>query len=515
VTPGARLRRAVLPAAALLLLAAAWLSPRVVPYDMDEFVAYHPLGCALHPLSRLNVFRERCGEYDLTPPLLGVRLPLRSYLYIGSLPVVPYTPFYLLFRDPVSARVQGMVFLLLSVLLGARLFRMAIAPVAAAFALFPVLPAAFVVDTGPVGLSIVLLLTALLALRRGLEGPRGGAFLGALAGLLLFLGIFVKLVFFWCLPGVLILAACWAFASPREGRLARAGATLSALLVVLGLLAAFLLLSRTTTGARYIDVLGRAGMSTDPDEVGSVASSLALYVGDASLVLPRILSFPKSALDLLPGLAAAAILAFGLRTREGAALLLASVATFLVTDLSTRATEAHHAAYFLVFLVLGLARALSRRPGILGATLVAALVVWGSLALRLSRAEVDPRRSFEKDALLAEIRAEGLDARTVSLHASWGTYYIAHLFGSGEKAELFSRKFLTDRALVRQAAGDAESLGRTVLLVTRKPEKLGEVEAVLGPPEKILKEGSWWGVLFGGTRPSTGRGAAPDREGVP
>jgi len=33
--------------AALVVL--AWLSPRVIPYCMDEFVHYHALGCATHP----------------------------------------------------------------------------------------------------------------------------------------------------------------------------------------------------------------------------------------------------------------------------------------------------------------------------------------------------------------------------------------------------------------------------------------------------------------------------------
>jgi hypothetical protein len=44
--------RAGLVAGAALLLAAAWASPRVFPYNMDEFVHYHALGCATAPLSQ-------------------------------------------------------------------------------------------------------------------------------------------------------------------------------------------------------------------------------------------------------------------------------------------------------------------------------------------------------------------------------------------------------------------------------------------------------------------------------
>ena len=494
-------RRGVLLVAIGLLLAASFLSPRVVPYDMDEFVAYHPLGCALYPLSRLNVYRERCGEYALSPPLFGGSLPLRSYLYIGSLPVVPYAPFFALLKDPVSVRVQGMVFLLLSVLLMGRILDASWASVAAAVALFPVFPAAFLVDTGPVGLSIVFLLTSLLALKRGLGGGASGPY-GLLAGVLFFCGVFVKLVFFWCLPGCLVLAAYWASSSKDPARTRRAVATLGWAALALGLLASFLLFSRTVKGDLYLDVLSRAGMSTDPEEVGSVAFGLTSYLTNAGLVLPRILSFPRSILDLLPALVALAILARGLREPEARAFLLGSLATFLVTDLSTRATEAHHAAYFLLFLVLALGRILAGWPRAAAGVALAALVVWGSLAFRLPRAEVDPRRSFEKDALLREIRAEGLDEQALVLHASWGTYYIAHLFGGPKNAELFSRTFLTDEAMLREVASEAHRLGRGVLLVTRKPDKLEVAEEVLGPPRRILKEGSWWGVLFApeGTR---------------
>ena len=94
--------------ALVLLVAAAALSPRVLPFDMDEFAAYQPLGCLAHPLTReANTFREACGEYDLTPPLLSHALPLRSYRYIGSLPAVPFAPFWWLIRSPVAEPYPG------------------------------------------------------------------------------------------------------------------------------------------------------------------------------------------------------------------------------------------------------------------------------------------------------------------------------------------------------------------------------------------------------------------------
>ena len=67
---------------------------------------------------------------------------------------------------------------------------------------FPVWLVTFLVDEGPVGLSVALLLVALLAVRRALQAPSCGpsAAWAAAAGFALFLGLWTKLVFAWWLP---------------------------------------------------------------------------------------------------------------------------------------------------------------------------------------------------------------------------------------------------------------------------------------------------------------------------
>ena len=65
------------------------------------------------PLQRgLPSFRDGCGLYDLRLPFTTTPLPLRSYLYIGSVPALPFYPFWRLIGDPVAVRVQGAVFFL-------------------------------------------------------------------------------------------------------------------------------------------------------------------------------------------------------------------------------------------------------------------------------------------------------------------------------------------------------------------------------------------------------------------
>jgi hypothetical protein len=81
--PGVRVLAGVLGTAVLVALAV--LSPRVLPYNMDEFVHYHALGCATAPLGKgLPAFRDGCGLYDLRVPF--TQLPGRGVLPVLASP---------------------------------------------------------------------------------------------------------------------------------------------------------------------------------------------------------------------------------------------------------------------------------------------------------------------------------------------------------------------------------------------------------------------------------------------
>jgi hypothetical protein len=210
--------------------------------------------------------------------------------------------------------------------------------------------------------------------------------------------------------------------------------------------------------------------------------------------------WPPSGLDLLPVLLCLGLLAAGLASpRRGDVLswLGAALLTFGVTILSGRAQAAHHLVFALVFLVLALASALgppdqNRFPARAGALLVG--VFWASLLWRAPGVRTDPRSNFAKDRLLAWVRESGLDRSTIQLHASWGTYYIAHLFGDPAQAVLFSRKFARDPAYLAQARELAQSQGRGILLITGEPERLERdvVEGALGPPLATHRFDNWW-----------------------
>jgi hypothetical protein len=502
---GARLR-VVLACASLLALAA--LSPRLIPYCMDEFAHYHALGCAAFPLTQKwsayregSLLREGCGSYDLRLPLTDTFLPLRAYHYIGSLPALPFLPLWKALDDPVAARVQGALFLMLSAGLLARLSGARFLDTLLAACLFPVYALAHVVDLGPVGLSLALLGLALLGVRAAIcaEGARSVAW-AALSGLAVFLGFWTKLVFAWTIPALAIFA--W-----MEGPLRRSLKAATIALAVAAAPSLLLLAAKDTEGVRYVNILQEGNFS-----VQASASDLGLhpflrlsrYLYDGSAILPRTLALPRLPLDVVPLLLAATLLVLG---RQGV-MVRRFAALALVTGLATLLTRSvwgpHHAAFAFFFLVGALASALEplRRRG---ARLPAALglvvgLYWLGIGARLPLADVRPDTSFGKDALLRFVRKDGVDRRAVLAHTSWGTYYIGLLFGDRQQINLWLPALPVRPEMIAevQRIAAAERRGVAVVSVRREPNLLTPaLLAALSAPIAEARFGEWTLVEFG------------------
>jgi hypothetical protein len=466
---------------------------------MDELVGYHALGCASHPLSRqFHVFREGCGQYGLRPPFLPVTLPLRSYLYIGSLPVLPFYPLWKVLDDPVAVRVQGALFLLAAILLGARVVGTSWPRAALAAFVFPLFVGSFLVDTGPVGLQLVLLFAALSLLKGGATSGDSPIRDAALAGFLCFLGLWVKLVFVWLLPAVVAYGVLQYSRRPRRIFGLASVAFLACFLAP----SAVLLLSRDSQGLPYYEVLSVGRFSLEPQSIGTVATGLFAYVRNGSSLAPRSVFFPESVVDVLPLLIAAAILVSGLvgeRRHDVAVWTGAAAVTFGMTVLSGRALASHHLAFTMAFVFLALGASLARMARRTGLTAVGALMTlfWASLLPRAPT--TDPHSNRAKDELLAWIRSEGLDKSTVQLHASWGTYYIAHLFGDPDEIVLFARKFAREPDYLVAARDVARAQRRSILLITCEPERFRPdvIEALLGPPVAERRFSNWLALEYG------------------
>jgi hypothetical protein len=205
-------------------------------------------------------------------------------------------------------------------------------------------------------------------------------------------------------------------------------------------------------------------------------------------------------LDVLPALLSVGILGFGLaraagRRRELVGWALLAALTFGLVAASGHSRWPHHFAFPLLLLVLALAvalDALGRRERVVVAALV--LAFWASLGWRLPAASVPPESAREKDELLALVGREGLDRRGLQVHASWGTYYIAQLFGDPRRMVLYLRGAPDDPARLEQFRDVAHAHGRSVLLISsRRRERVQTpaVEVVLGSPSATWRFGPW------------------------
>jgi hypothetical protein len=238
--------------------------------------------------------------------------------------------------------------------------------------------------------------------------------------------------------------------------------------------------------------------------VQSAAARLLPYLADGARVAPRNVVLPSSVLDAWPLAVAAAILLLGARLRERRGEMLAWMSlaglTFAAASLSAYSQWPHHFAFPLFLLVLGLAVALDGLPA--GARRAIALLVvafWATLAARWPAAEFPAEASPAKDQLLRLVRARGLDRETLQLHTSWGTYYIAQLFGDRSRMLLYVRGAPDDRARLVEARDLARAAGRPLLLLSsRRWERIQTpaVESVLGRPARTWQVGTWWAVEY-------------------
>jgi hypothetical protein len=227
---------------------------------------------------------------------------------------------------------------------------------------------------------------------------------------------------------------------------------------------------------------------------------LTRYLLNDAVLLPQGLELQRSLLGALPAILGLAVLVWGIARgprRKVLLWLMAAGLTFGMTSLSRYAWGVHHVAFTLFFLTCGFAVALDAmrecQPRLAWGLGLVMLVSWMTFAMRFPPQVIDPALGFEKDQLLASLRAGGLDRSTVQVHTAWGTYYISRLFGDRNQAVLYIEGFGRAGERVAEARRVAHSLGRGLLVVASE-ESLGasvSAEAVLGPPLFVQRFGPW------------------------
>ena len=238
--------------------------------------------------------------------------------------------------------------------------------------------------------------------------------------------------------------------------------------------------------------------------VAERAAHLVRDAFDASVLAPRNLTLPASALDLVPPLTATLLLAWAVsRAGRRAEILLwlgVALPTLALIAASEFAQWPHHAHYPVLLVVLALALAIDGlgRSGRLAMAAAVALLIT-SLGVRLSQAAYPVEASPDKDRLLRLVRSQGLDRTAFQAHTSWGTYYIAQLFGDPARQLVDIKGLSDDLAQLAEVRRLAHEAGRPVLLLSsRRSDRLQTpaVDAILGPAGECWRFGSWSAVEY-------------------
>jgi len=126
---------------------------KFVPYNMDEFIHYHPIACLHFEHGSENIFSSNCETNNLK--IFNITLPLRSYDYVGSFRALLYYPLFIIWQSPESARFFGLLLLLIEGIILSKIFKIKYYYFFIGFLLF--FPYFFMhaVDTGPVAFHLI------------------------------------------------------------------------------------------------------------------------------------------------------------------------------------------------------------------------------------------------------------------------------------------------------------------------------------------------------------------------
>ena len=488
----------------LLALAYAWAT-RLAPPSMDEAIHFSIIACQHYENAVHHTFREPCdGFYDLTL-LDSWRLPLRAYHYAGSLGSALYYPVFLLWPSRHSYQAFYLLFFLLSTLLMARLLR---APFALALlvstASFPLFFQS-IHDTGPVFLHLFVFLLAPWLLGKSREAPPlKAAALVAAAGISVFLAIEIKPIFLMLLPPF-CLFCCWALrfnGMPMGMILPR----LVAALAVAAAPTAILLLATIPAGDHYYQLLSGVGtgdrsmaysarqllghllslnnfadrvfVQTDP-----VAALRALWQSPLQGLAPR----PEAATVgllltlgywlchgyLMQRYVATGGKASRQRLWQVLALVGIAAATAAILVLQGSADFGHH--FIFVFFALHMALLLVANDLYAAsprrfAALAAVLIALNAGFVGVSHASgVHRHTSPDRLAILRDVLTPEREARSITIHLSWGLYYLDALYGSPQQTVLFIFERRAEKAMFADALQLARRQGKDIVLVYSDP----------------------------------------------
>ena len=443
----------VISAIAVIGAAYFFLFSLYVPFNMDEFLSYHVLACYYYPLNKLNTFTQACRCHDLAP-FGNYYLPIRSNLYVGgSLLSLVYYPLFKLWPSPYSARLLVLIFLFLQAFILHRIFRVNL--LLSFILLLFCMPYAFqhMVDTGPIifhTISIFLVYYLMQRWKLSLKGDSHGSWnYPALIGIVLFLGIYLKLAYFFILPSILILLGyCFFWDEPALGSLLRLkrvkiGGHVLLLIATLCVPSLILLNSRDRDNDRYYSIITRSekiGIS-EPGELLSHFWDLCRYLTDPFESAQRIFICPGARMPLGGMLLAGTIIAlliYGItqcrKKGIGYGFIIVNILLFFLALVLMAKTKEevlmHHVVLCFPFIILAIFYIYSRFRADRFVVWMVAVFLMVNLSLYWHLTTFRSHRySHPSNARVINLIHERYSNEYVIVIVDWGLYFMQALYG--------------------------------------------------------------------------------------
>lgn len=429
---------------------------------MDEFASFHALACLNYPLNSLNTFRESCTGYDLAP-IPNLYLPLRSYHYEGSVSGLIYFPLFKLWPSPYSGRLLGMLMLLFQAYCLRKLFNTNLTLTFLLLLYFMPYVFQHIVDYGAAAINVTSVYLICLLIRKWIvlipqENRR--SWLAAMGiGLLMFLGVWIKLTYFFIIPALSIMALYHVFSNRPILDFAKHRKKLFKDLMLLALSFAvptFILLNAfDRSNHRYYEwivnspVAGFSDHETLWNHFIFLSKNLTNPLQTAQYLF-RIgeTATPAGILYLIDMLL---ILSFGcivlLIKRENWHFPLIHTILFalslLLVSYSLQSWGMHHLIYGYPFLILGLFHVGSKlyRSGVIGGLLLCFILLNASFYFELAKLDQRPdsRGGIHHPSLvrLNETLNQRLGDKYVFVCIDWGMYFMKSLYGPKNQCVLY------------------------------------------------------------------------------
>ena len=450
-----------------------------VPIQVDEAIQYHPIACEFYENAKYHTFWNPCdGSRNLD--LFGIQFK-RAYDYIGGFSSYLYYPFFRLSPGILTQRIIGILFLFVFVGMLMLLEDRNRLSVLILFGLSFPLIYQLVNDTGPVRYSMCMLPIAPWLVRCVIRTRQlyKKAVLNVILGFLLFLGLEDKPFFLYLVPSVLILIIAYNY-DDKQGAMGSIKFVISQILVALTVFGAltylYLVVAKTPSGGNYLSELTGA---VRPYELTEVAKNILSFMTNFEKFSSMVYSSRKFrplniGLSLSVWMLGLVLVAKVYKMRinslpaKTVLTMLAFVVSILILLLTRNAVNGHHFIFpYAIALLVVCQCALS---GIQGRFAFFLLYVFFSVILSSQLPFLTPNTwsSWERYKVFDFLKQEEIAKDYIIAHLSFGTYYVASLYGEKEQLSLQIRTL--DNQTVTKIIGLSDTLKRKILCVCNGPD---------------------------------------------